>query len=233
MFTLHPERVPGLTRMGCIPFKIKQFLGLLEYSLSLQGRKECSQIMLGIDRKSISDQGNTSLLKNALFSHLPHVSLNQTQPNASTQVPKRTDQLLLKAQGFEEIRKVISTGIAEKIAALMAIELEAINMELPIADLGLDSLIAIELKNWIGRTLKAALQTSEILDTPSIMSLTALVAERSTIVSAENWSQPSVKDVEKIDGPEEGVAPISTATDSQQLPSSPSLPPLSSSQIET
>lgn len=182
VFLSHPERVPGFIRKGFIPLNIKQFLALLEHSLSPQSRKECNQIATGFDRKSIVDQGNISLLKNAMFSHLHYSSLNQTQPGAAPQVSKKVDQLLLKAQGFEEIRNIISTAIAEKIAILLGSELEKTNLEIPVTELGFDSLIAIELKNWIGRTLKAAIQTSEILDNLSIISLTALVVERSTLV---------------------------------------------------
>lgn len=206
VITLHPERIPGLIRMGCIPFKIKQFLGLLEYSLSPQGRKECNQVVIGIDRKSISDQGNTFLLNNAMLSHLPDISSNQTQRNATPQVSRKVDQLLIKAQGFEEIRGVISAAIAEKIAALMAIEPERIDLEIPLAELGFDSLIAIELKNWIGRTLKAAIQTSEIFDTRSITALTTLIAERSTLVRAENRSCSHVNNFEKKELPDERVS---------------------------
>ena len=69
VITLHPERVPGLIRAGCIPLKIKQFLALLEWSMSPQARHDNSkQVIIGIDRQSICEE-NAFTLRNPMFSH--------------------------------------------------------------------------------------------------------------------------------------------------------------------
>ena len=51
-------------------------------------------------------------------------------------------------------------------------------------DFGLDSLIAIEPKNWISRTLQAAVQTSEIVDATTLRELVTTVTGRSSLLMA-------------------------------------------------
>ena len=99
---------------------------------------------------------------------------------------KSVDRLVKDAKGMDEILDIISTGIARKVATLMAFEPTDIDLQTPVVDLGLDSLIAIELKNWIGRTLQATMQNSEILDMPSISSLAVTVSQRSTLVTTKD-----------------------------------------------
>lgn len=230
VITLHPKRVPGLIRAGCLPFKVKQFLALLEYSLSSQGRYDkCKQVVIGVDRQSISEQEDLYTLRNPMFSHLPYAPESQMRLGTSPQASKDIDKLLTAAEGIGEVHSIISAGIAKKIAALMALDAGEINLETPIADLGINSLVAIELKNWIGRTLQAAMQTFEILDTPNISALTVTVAKRSTLVVSENHSHPHSDNRNKVEASvEENLNSLDTPLHpSARLPSLP-LPDLES-----
>ena len=194
VITLHPERVPGLLRAGCVPFKIKDFLGLLETSLSTRRqRNAANQVVVGIDRQSLSEQEDLYTLRNPMFSHLPYAADVRVQTEGATQSLKSIDRLVRDAKEMEEILDVISTGIARKIATLMAFDSAEIDLQTPVADLGMDSLIAIELKNWIGRTLQATMQTSEILDMPSISSLALIVSQRSTLVTIKDRASTEPK----------------------------------------
>ena len=59
----------------------------------------------------------------------------------------------------------------------------------PIYDFGIDSLIAIELRNWIKREFKASLRSLEILDEGSIVSLVEKILARSSLVDAGDEEQ--------------------------------------------
>lgn len=218
VIALHPERIPGLLRAGCVPFKIAQFLSLLEYTLSPQARlDQVKQIVIGADRESISKQEALITLRNPMFSAMPYLSETQTQ-NEGSKISKKVDQLIAEAENTEEVFNVISSAIARKIAALMAIDPEEMSLEIPIAELGLDSLIAIELKTWIGGTLQAAMQTSEVIDMPNILVLANAVMQRTVLVA--NNSQPGTNqnDVKVM---KEAPAPVNA-----ELPIVPALPQL-------
>jgi Phosphopantetheine attachment site len=55
-------------------------------------------------------------------------------------------------------------------------------MDMPLLDFGLDSLTAVELKNWIFQECAAAVQASEILDATSVASLSMKVSSRFQLV---------------------------------------------------
>jgi hypothetical protein len=100
----------------------------------------------------------------------------------------------------------------------------------------LDSLIAIELRNWIARDFEAAMQTSEVLDSASIISLVESVAARSVLVASKSTgatahvaTEPNGK-VHSDEGPEDkgsSNTTVSKPTAIQKLPPLP-LPELES-----
>jgi hypothetical protein len=66
---------------------------------------------------------------------------------------------------------------------LAAIDYEEVALDVPVLEFGLDSLVAIELKNWLTRTFNTSnIETGEILGMPSIDALAVMVAERSSLV---------------------------------------------------
>jgi Phosphopantetheine attachment site len=119
-----------------------------------------------------------------MFSTMPYSSGIRSQAER-VKTSEKIEQLIAEAEAedLEGISSIISSGITKEAAALMALEQKEISLEIPIAELGLDSLIAFELKNWISGSLEAAMQTSEILDMPSITLLANKVLERSALVA--------------------------------------------------
>ena len=218
VIALHPERVPGLLRAGCIPFKVAQFLSL-EYTLGPQARQEtCKQIIIGVDRESLSQDEQLSTLKNPMFSTMPLVSANQAQIEGPKAL-KKIEQLLAEVEDPDEVYSIIISGIAKKISALMALDPGEMSLDLPIADLGLDSLIAIELKNWIGGALQASLQTSEILDMASVSALVNIVIRRSALIT--NKAQQGTSEIRTEDMKE---SPISNGAGLAIVPTLPQIP---------
>ncbi|KAF2464811.1 uncharacterized protein BDR25DRAFT_380712 [Lindgomyces ingoldianus] len=187
----HPERVTGLIRAGCIPLKMSHFLSLLNYALSPQARlDQVKEIVIGVDRESLKEQDQQVILRNPMFSPMPHFSKNQQQTEGS-RATKSIEQLIAEASTEGKALEVILSGMTGKIAALMAMEPTDIYLNRPIVDLGMDSLIAIELKNWIRGTLQVTIQTSEILDMPSLSALAHHILERSNLVPDELRSSGS------------------------------------------
>jgi aryl carrier-like protein len=60
---------------------------------------------------------------------------------------------------------------------LMLKPLEDLDVNLGVAALGVDSLVAIELKNWLRRKLVLEVSVIEIMNAPSLLALARLVGE--------------------------------------------------------
>lgn len=199
----NPELRRSAIRAGCIPLQLSELFALLGYTMSSQARHEkLSQIALGFDRQSLLESQRSGLLEIPLFNHLV-ADTSKTDDTSMGQDTKAVDKAIVAAEDLDEVHDIIAAAIAKQISALLAVDLDNINLDSPIENLGLDSLIAIELKAWITRTLQAAMQTSEILDTANIRSLAMTVAKRSSLVSTNqketvsNASQTSAESNDK------------------------------------
>ena len=179
----NPELRRSAIRAGCIPLQLSELFALLGYAMSSQARHEkLSQVALGFDRQSLLESQRSGLLEIPLFNHLVS-NAGKNDQTSTGQDTKAVDKAIVAAEDLDEVHEVVAAAIAKQISALLAVDLDYINLDSPIENLGLDSLIAIELKAWITRTLQAAMQTSEILDTANIRSLATTVAKRSSLVS--------------------------------------------------
>lgn len=154
---------------------------LLEYLMSGAARSDgCQQLFIGINKQALLQQ-NPAILEDAMFSTLENIKISE--PLQELDAPKSTSQLLSAAQSLHEAQSIIIVALAEQLSSLVALDIEDITLNQPIEEIGLDSLVAIEFKNWIGRTLSAAMQTSEILDAASLQELAKLIAIRSPSVN--------------------------------------------------
>ena len=179
----NPELRRSAIRAGCIPLQLSELFALLGYAMSSQARHEkLSQVALGFDRQSLLESQRSGLLEIPLFNHLV-ANAGKNDDTSTGQDTKAVDKAIVAAEDLDEVHDIVAAAIAKQISALLAVDLDNINLDSPIENLGLDSLIAIELKAWITRTLQAAMQTSEILDTANIRSLATTVAKRSSLVS--------------------------------------------------
>ncbi|TAQ84788.1 hypothetical protein B7494_g6896 [Chlorociboria aeruginascens] len=174
------QRQQVLLRQGYIPVNTNELLGLIEYSLGEQGRSRgLDSAVIGINHQSLSHPlVKTASLKNSMFSHILNTAGEQV--DIKIEAAQDVKSLILAAKEPHDIQEVILNSLVKQLSALLA--LEDVNVELPVSAFGLDSLMGIELKNWILKEFAAPLQTSEILDSPNLLNFIELVMTRSQIV---------------------------------------------------
>ncbi|KAF4637761.1 hypothetical protein G7Y89_g319 [Cudoniella acicularis] len=222
VMTSQPENMARLTQIGAVPLTVKQFLSLLENVLAdpaLEG--ESMQIVTGFDRESLTVDKDRQAVENATFSTLQHAL-----HTAPLQEQTATVQELVLATADDNVRQnLICSAVSKKIAALIAHENKEIDVDVSLADLGLDSLVAIELKNWISRTLQAPFQTSEILDMPNISVLAATILARSALIQPQgSQDSPQVNKSPQENGVSPNPQPIVEPPANSPKVSLPQLP---------
>jgi hypothetical protein len=62
---------------------------------------------------------------------------------------------------------------------MFAIPPKGVDVSLPMAYYGVDSLVAVEVRNWLSATAHAELSTFDIMQSPSLAALAMQVAEKS------------------------------------------------------
>ena len=78
-----------------------------------------------------------------------------------------------------EATALLVDAIAAKIAEIFNIPLLDIDVDLPLSVYGVDSLVAVELRNWLSTGLKAKISVFEILQSASLSDFGELVASKS------------------------------------------------------
>jgi aryl carrier-like protein len=93
---------------------------------------------------------------------------------------KSLDTLIKEAQAEGEAQAVdvVYTALAKKIADILMIPVEDIHPTCSVVTCGLDSLAAVEFRNWMTRELNAQLQILEIITSPNLDVLSKTVLSR-------------------------------------------------------
>ncbi|KAK8064355.1 Reducing polyketide synthase PKS2 [Apiospora phragmitis] len=84
------------------------------------------------------------------------------------------------AKGAEEQVDVATRGILQKLSDVLSVAREDVDAQRSMTSYGLDSLTAIEVRNWITRELGANLQILELLTAANVTELAALIVSKST-----------------------------------------------------
>lgn len=89
---------------------------------------------------------------------------------------------LKQADSQDLVVELLCQSLTQKLSNLLMIALEDVDTKKPIVAYGLDSLVAVELRNWITVDLSANVPLMELMSSPSIENLAGKIATRSKLV---------------------------------------------------
>ena len=82
------------------------------------------------------------------------------------------------AKSNEEATSIASRSVLQKLSDVLTIAVEDLDVARNITSYGLDSLTAIELRNWIAKELRANLQILELLSSGTVNDLATLIVRK-------------------------------------------------------
>ncbi|KAI8950515.1 hypothetical protein F4801DRAFT_343535 [Xylaria longipes] len=180
------QRRKGLSRAGLRSIAPDELLRFLDHALVTATKKKgASQMIIGFDTNSLSEASNSSGNGNVHCAMFRHV-YNPDKLSSSSLAPGTLSFKDLAAEGNHgSLIDFVATSIANKLTKLISTDAVRILSENgSILELGLDSLVAIELRNWIVREFEAPLQSSEVVLDQTIRMLADKVVDRSRTSSA-------------------------------------------------
>ncbi|KJZ72764.1 hypothetical protein HIM_07839 [Hirsutella minnesotensis 3608] len=173
-------KLQGLWRTGLRPIQPEELSNFFDYLLEAASNKSSlCQAVIGFDADSLwHTSARNSNVQSAMFGHVRGLSAAK-RPTQDVQ----TLQNVLQTGDVDAVVDFIATAVANQLSSLISVDAVWLNeRDGSILDLGLDSLVAIELRNWITREFKAPLQSSEIMTNQPIRGLAQKVATRSSLV---------------------------------------------------
>lgn len=157
--------------------------------IAIVGKLDSDQCITGLHFEDSSlpyyftSDAKFSQLRNAAYAN------SADDPSVShTELP--IAQKIQRAPTAEEALKLVTVGIQGKLGAILMMSSEDLEVQpatMPITAAGLDSLNAIELRNWISKELQAHLQVLELLASGGVGDLAALVLRKTRLKG--DWSE--------------------------------------------
>lgn len=194
----------SMYKLGLTPISFEELMICVNYALGPESRERgVKQLAVGIDGQRIIDTLDGLGCVSSMFTHMIKKTATSSA-NTGDAVDRNNAHIGINSDlGVEEVLHRMTIAIANRISGLIAMDYADIEVDVPILEFGLDSLVAIELKNWIVRTFQTtAMDTSEILGQSGIRALAQLTAERSSLI---NFTPTAVKEEVKADADVEEI----------------------------
>jgi hypothetical protein len=142
-----------------------------------------SQVVMGLSLPAdIRSKGEeeVSWMERPLFSQLHQIaSLDQGSSTKSSVPGSQSDvSALSTAKSRTEAGVIITLAIRDKLSRVLSRPAEEIETDKPMHAHGVDSLVAVELRNWFSKSLKADVPVFEVLGGANIDALGISVAEK-------------------------------------------------------
>lgn len=157
-----------------------EVLALVEASICGHvSRFSNSQVITGLN---FSGASLPFYADDAKFSHLRDAVLATTQgaDGDGSQAASAQDELT-RAATYEQAVQGVAARVQEKLCAILMLQAADMDAGSSVKSYGLDSLNAIELRNWIGKEYSSHLQVLELLTSGTIGDLAALVLKKTKI----------------------------------------------------
>lgn len=90
---------------------------------------------------------------------------------------------LSKATSKEEATEIVTEALVNKTADILQMPASEVDPGRPLYRYGVDSLVALEVRNWITREMKANMALLEILAAVPIESFAAKIVEKSKLIT--------------------------------------------------
>ncbi|KAI1293103.1 beta-ketoacyl synthase domain-containing protein [Xylaria venustula] len=187
-------------RLKSISITMEELLLGVEYAMSPQARQDkLSHAIMGISRQGFLDAGDVSSLKNTIFSHL---TAAENEAVAGSTIHTDIAHRINNCSEVEEAQAIITEAIIAKCASFLGCDIEELSRSQPLSEIGFDSLVSIELKNWLLRTFDSLVQTAEISGASSVIALATITTDRSRIVSAQSKPKRNIDNtnLKKLNG---------------------------------
>ena len=142
---------------------------------------EC-QAVVGIEIPAVLDSRGVdqpSWMRRPMFRHFHQMTSTDAGPTAHTDNDVNYAMLLHDADSPASATTIVSGGLSNKIAKVIGYQAEDIDLSKPMHSYGVDSLVAVEVRNWLLKEMGADVAIFDILGTASISEISASIAARS------------------------------------------------------
>ncbi|KAJ5331132.1 ketoacyl-synt-domain-containing protein [Penicillium atrosanguineum] len=171
-------------RVGLKPVKLEHLTRFLDYILGATVEPNgagISQAVIGFDAESLAGAtAGNGPIHSALFREARR-GINEATVGDDDSAEEQSFEQVIADGSAEIVAQFILRAITRKISQLLSVDVGTVD---EILALGLDSLVAVELRNWILQRFEATLQSSDMLVNQTPRALAEKVVAQSSLVKA-------------------------------------------------
>lgn len=178
----NPEVAASLRRQGMGTVSVNEFLAHLNQIVSNPIASKSGHCQTSIGLTPSGDEvglGESTWMEDMKFAHVRRQDASQAQASGAT-----SDVIaeLRSATNSDEAVQVICHAILTQLSKVIALPVERLSAAENLNTYGVDSLVAVELRNWIGAYLQANVPLLVLRGTGSIHELAEIVTKESRLV---------------------------------------------------
>jgi len=203
---LTKEQQEFLDRSGYMPMSEQDFHQVFAEAV-VAGREILTgnaELMTGLRPATAGtgDENNLSWFDNPKFSHYVLIAESQGANAVSEKQNVSTKAQLLLATTAEEVRQAIEDSFIAKLKSSLQIEAATVITNMSLDNLGLDSLVAVELRSWFIKELMVEMPVLKIMGGATVLELVSAAQEaldESLIPNIGKEIDPSLKTSSKFE----------------------------------
>jgi NAD(P)-dependent dehydrogenase (short-subunit alcohol dehydrogenase family) len=178
------DKTAMLRREGYLGIRKTELLAMLDYCCSSETQissPQQTQLVTGLSwmlQYKPSDQSKVYWTRNAICAVLRQMN-SSVATAASDNKEVSAGELLAAAESEAEATNVALEALIGKLSRLFSIPTSDVDANMPILAIGIDSLVALEVRYWLMKELKADVPVSEINKDQALVDLARCAAGKS------------------------------------------------------
>jgi aryl carrier-like protein len=179
------EHLGHLAKTHMLPVGESEFHALLDHYCFASNLE--AQCLVGLPTPEYLHSNGGELpeaYEQPLFSHLRNIGRNEASTASSEDTKKGTTDYARRfkaATSAEEAAAVVVEGLVAKLSHTLSVPVEDIDPTKPLHAYGVDSLVAVELRNWFAKEFASNVAIFNFVGAPCIQAVGGLVTEASSL----------------------------------------------------
>jgi hypothetical protein len=214
-FIAENQETVGIKSFAMDGIREDEFHALLEYHIDPRNSTQTpprSQVAIGLATRAVFQRKGfpePSFMRDPLFTQLRSIAESSDSAGEEESFAA-TREALRNAKTLEDATEILAEALIKRISSIMSLPLEDIDSEKPIHFYGVDSLVAVEFRNWLRKNLDSDIEVLDIMGDDSINALSEKVAKKSKMLNfGDEKMEGNSEDIqvgnEKVEGNLEDV----------------------------